>query len=63
MTVFGFGRDGLKKFMTGTPNRFTIGLAEDADSPTPREAMNSACRDLVTPGTGVGMIERRTGLR
>ncbi len=31
MTVFGFGRDGLKKFMTRTPARFTIGLAETGD--------------------------------
>jgi len=28
MTVFGFGRDGLAKFMTETPAHFTIGFAE-----------------------------------
>ena len=28
MTVFGFGRRGLDKFMTRTPAQFTIGLAE-----------------------------------
>ena len=31
MTVFGFGRDGLAKFMTETPARFTIGFAETKD--------------------------------
>ena len=31
MTVFGFGRDGLSKFMTETPSRFTIGFADTAD--------------------------------
>ena len=30
MTVFGFGRAGLKKFMTQTPAQFTIGLAESS---------------------------------
>lgn len=31
MTVFGFGRDGLNKFMTETPAHFTIGFAETDD--------------------------------
>ena len=31
MTVFGFGRDGLGKFMTETPARFTVGFAESSD--------------------------------
>lgn len=31
MTVFGFGRDGLKKFMTKTPARFTVTLVEETD--------------------------------
>ena len=31
MTVFGFGRDGLAKFMTETPARFTVGFAESSD--------------------------------
>ncbi|MDE2859833.1 MAG: hypothetical protein OXN94_18440 [Chloroflexota bacterium] len=31
MTVFGFGRDGLTKFMTETPAQFTIGFAESSD--------------------------------
>ena len=31
MTVFGFGRNGLDKFMTKTPARFTIGFAESSD--------------------------------
>jgi hypothetical protein len=30
MTVFGFGRNGLEKFMTRTPAHFTIGFAEAA---------------------------------
>ena len=31
MTVFGFGRDGLKKYLTDTPAQFTIGLAESSN--------------------------------
>lgn len=31
MTVFGFGRDGLAKFMTETPAHFTIGFAETSE--------------------------------
>ena len=31
MTVFGFGRNGLDKFMTQTPAQFTVGLAETSE--------------------------------
>ena len=31
MTVFGFGRLGLEKFMAHTPARFTVGLCEGED--------------------------------
>lgn len=31
MTVFGFGRNGIEKFMTRTPAHFTIGFAEAND--------------------------------
>ena len=31
MTVFGFGRNGLEKYLTRAPAQFTIGLAEDVD--------------------------------
>lgn len=53
MTVFGFGRNGLKKFMTAVPNRFTIGLAPAQEFPA---AMNSAYRDLAVE---VGPCQKR----
>ena len=37
MTVFGFGRDGMEKFMTHVPSRFTLGLTEAQGSDLPAE--------------------------
>ena len=31
MTVFGFGRRGLEKFLDSVPQRFTIGFIESTD--------------------------------
>jgi hypothetical protein len=31
MTVFGFGREGLKKYLDRVPQRFTIGFLETTD--------------------------------
>lgn len=42
MTVFGFGRQGLRKFMTRVPAQFTIGLADEGESPSPLDLMRSA---------------------
>jgi hypothetical protein len=56
MTVFGFGRKDLKKYMTKVPAHFTIGLADEGETPLPLDAMNSAFRDLEVI---VGKPERR----
>jgi hypothetical protein len=54
MTVFGFGRKGLGKYMKQLPAHFTIGLAEDKGekrSPSVVDVINSAFRELkVTVG-------------
>mgnify|MGYP006283144191 CR=1 FL=1 len=47
MTVFGFGRKGLKKYMERVPDRFTIGFCEDSDFEYVRKVVHSACRPLV----------------
>lgn len=31
MTVFGFGRSSLNKYLEGAPKHFTVGLADDAE--------------------------------
>lgn len=46
MTVFGFGRDGLKKHMDRTPNRFTIGLLPEADHETVMKSIRAAVHPL-----------------
>lgn len=46
MTVFGFGRDGLTKFMTETPARFTIGFAESSDFYAVREIIGAVTQPL-----------------
>ena len=45
MTVFGFGRLGLEKFMTHVPARFTVGLCEAADAGAIGEAIRRATAD------------------
>ncbi len=54
MTVFGFGRDGLNKYLTSVPRRFTVGLAEDRTFSGVSGALNSASRDLALTVTGGG---------
>ena len=46
MTVFGFGRLGLKKSMTHTPACFTVGLAEAGEEGSVEAAMQAVCRPL-----------------
>jgi uncharacterized protein YodC (DUF2158 family) len=46
MTVFGFGRLGLEKFMTQVPARFTVGFVEDGAFGHVQEAIDSAFRPL-----------------
>jgi len=46
MTVFGFGRLGLDKFMTRVPAHFTIGFAESTDFEQIRATVDSAFRPL-----------------
>ncbi len=48
MTVFGFGRDGLQKFMTETPAHFTIGFAESSDFPTVKDRISAVTMPLRT---------------
>lgn len=47
MTVFGFGRNGIEKFMTQTPSQFTIGFAEDGDFGAVQRLIDSAVQPLV----------------
>ncbi len=43
MTVFGFGRTGLKKKLSTVPARFTIGLGHTDAKGSAEEAINAAC--------------------
>jgi len=54
MTVFGFGRLGINKYMRGSPAHFTIGLVNTTDTQQLRKAVNSACQPLFV---AVGPIE------
>jgi hypothetical protein len=47
MTVFGFGRKGIKKFMTAVPAQFTVGFCESDDFDTVAGTVRSTCRPLV----------------
>lgn len=46
MTVFGFGRLKLEKFMTELPAHFTIGLCGSSDHETIKKVLDSAYRPL-----------------
>lgn len=46
MTVFGFGRNGIEKFMTQTPSHFTIGFAEDGEFAAVQSVIASAVQAL-----------------
>ncbi len=46
MTVFGFGRQGLQKFLSATPSQFTIGLMESTQFAQGSQIINNAYREL-----------------
>lgn len=46
MTVFGFGRDGLRKHLDAVPQRFTIGFSEEPGHAEVSKAVLSATREL-----------------
>jgi len=46
MTVFGFGRNGLEKYMTHTPAHFTVGFAENGSFEAAQTMIDSAFRPL-----------------
>ena len=60
MTVFGFGRDGLNKYLTSVPRHFTIGFAEDRTFGGVSSAINNAYRDLAS--TVVGTVPTGSAL-
>ena len=47
MTVFGFGRKDLNKFMRTVPAQFTIGLCDEPSFAKVSKVVDSAYRDLV----------------
>lgn len=47
MTVFGFGRLGLNKYMDQVPAHFTIGFAEDGQFEAASKTINSAYQRLI----------------
>ena len=46
MTVFGFGRLGLEKFLTQVPARFTVGFAEEGTFERVQATIDSTFRPL-----------------
>lgn len=46
MTVFGFGRNGLTKYLASVPQTFTVGFAEATEHAAVTRAVNGAYRDL-----------------
>jgi hypothetical protein len=47
MTVFGFGRNGLNKYLTQVPDQFTIGFCGSNEFPAVRRTVQSAYRPLM----------------
>lgn len=47
MTVFGFGRQGINKYMTTVPAHFTIGFCETTEFSAVKKTVHSACPPLV----------------
>ena len=57
MTVFGFGRKGLKKFMKTVPTQFTVGLCDEISFAKVSGVVNYVYRDLVIY---VGPVQARS---
>ena len=60
MTVFGFGRNGIEKFMTHTPAHFTIGFAESGQFELAQKTINAAYQPVETT---VGEVETKPASR
>lgn len=60
MTVFGFGRRGIEKFMTQTPAHFTIGFAENENPEKVEAIIGSALHALEVSVTTEGETKRVT---
>ncbi|MBE0535021.1 MAG: hypothetical protein IH624_05065 [Phycisphaerae bacterium] len=56
MTVFGFGRLGLEKFIMQVGAQFTVGLVDSTDAGEIRAVVNNACQPLEIV---VGPVENR----
>jgi len=59
MTVFGFGRKGLNKFMRTVPTQFSIGLCDERSFAKVSKAVDSAYKDLVIH---IGLVQTRSDL-
>ncbi|QDV35615.1 hypothetical protein [Tautonia plasticadhaerens] len=58
MTVFGFGRLRLEKYLEEVPQRFTVALVEE----TGHEAVERAIEGMIRPvGVTVGIVETEDG--
>jgi len=56
MTVFGFGRLGINKYMRLIPAHFTVGLIDSTDSNQIQAVVNNACQPL---NINLGPVEAR----
>jgi hypothetical protein len=56
MTVFGFGRLGLNKYIQSIPANFTVGLIDSTDTDQIQAAVNNACQPL---NINIGPTEAR----
>jgi hypothetical protein len=54
MTVFGFGRLGLDKYIQTVPAHFTLALIDSTDAEKIRAAVNNACQPL---NIALGQVE------
>ncbi len=59
MTVFGFGRKGLKKFMKATPAQFTIGFHDGLEFADITRAVNSAYNPLIVAVGDAELVGRK----
>jgi hypothetical protein len=58
MTVFGFGRSGLTKYLQGAPKHFTVGLADDAQFDQAAATIRAAYEPVtVTTGLPSAMVD------
>lgn len=61
MTVFGFGRDGMKKFIGSVPQSFSIGIVESTDRDAIEQAVAAnaeAIASSAAPGAHVQLLEQ-----